>query len=130
MILPPMTPSYVLQSLFIYFLYALYCCPSSFLPYLLSTSCVLCSNCTLKTFLYSHSCTTFLAKIDTPLCGMYYGYPHHQNGLGHMLKSPNESCEASVILELVQSQGRKLKNPNENDFLSSCFTFQSELVSV
>ena len=86
-------------------------------------------NCKLKTLVYSHSTGTphFLVKTSTPLCGKFYGFLHHQNRPGHMLKPPNESCERSVFLELVLSQERKSKNSNVNNFLSSCFTFQSEL---
>ena len=82
------------------------------------------SNCKL---VYSRRYAAVLVKNNTPLCGKFYGYPHHQNRLGHMLKAPNESCETSGFLELVPSQGRKSKNSNMNNFLSSCFRFQSEL---
>ena len=82
------------------------------------------SNCKL---VYSRRYSVFLVKNNTPLCGKFYGYPHHQNRLGHMLKPPNESCETSVILELVPSQERKSKNSTVNNFLSSCFRFQSKL---
>ena len=85
---------------------------------------LICSNCKL---VYSRRYSAFLVKNNTPLCGKFYGYPHHQNRLGHTLKPANQSCETSVILELVPSQGRKLKNSNVNYFLSSCFRFQSEL---
>ena len=80
-------------------------------------------NSSCKT-VYSHRYAAFLVKNNTPLCGKFYGYPHHQNKLGHMFKPPNESCETSVILELVPSQGRKSKNSIVNNFLSSCFRFQ------
>ena len=85
------------------------------------------SNCKLKTLVYSRRYAAFLVKNNTLLCGKFYGYPHHQNRLGHMLKHPNESCETSAFLELVPGQGRKSKNSNVNNFLSSCFTFQSKL---
>ena len=51
------------------------------------------SNCKRKT-IYA----AFLVKNNIPLCGKFYGYPHHQNRLGHMLKPSNESCETSVFL--------------------------------
>ena len=51
------------------------------------------SNCKL---VYSRTCVAFLVKNNAPLCGKFYGYPHHQNRLGRMLKPPNESCEISV----------------------------------
>ena len=72
-------------------------------------------NCKRKTLVYSLRYTAFLVKNNTPLCGKF----HHQNRLGHMLKPPNESCETLVFLELVPSQGRKSKNSNVNNFLSS-----------
>ena len=31
------------------------------------------------------------------LCGKFYDYHHHQNGLGHMFKPPNDSFETSVF---------------------------------
>ena len=80
-------------------------------------------NCKRKTLVYSLSCASFLVKNNIPLCGKFYGYSHHQNRLGHMLKHPNESSETSVFLELVPSQGRKLKNSNVNNILRSCFQF-------
>ena len=40
----------------------------------------------------------FLVKNNTPLCGEFFGYHHHQNRLGHMLKLPNESFETSGFL--------------------------------
>ena len=43
-------------------------------------------------------------KNNIPLCGTFYGYSHHQNRLGHMLKPPNESCEASVFLTRSKSR--------------------------
>ena len=76
---------------------------------------------------YSRRYAAVLVKNNKPLCGKFYGYTHHQNRLGHMLKPPNESCEMSVFVELVPSQGRKSKNSNVNNFLSSCFRFLSEL---
>ena len=79
-------------------------------------------NCKRKTLVHSLSCAAFLVKNNIPLCGKFYGYPHHQNRLSHMLKSPNESCETSVFLELVPSQGRKSKNSNVNNF-PSCLKF-------
>ena len=45
--------------------------------------------------MYSHRYTTFSSENNTRLCGKFYGYPHHQNGPGHMLKPPNESFETS-----------------------------------
>ena len=36
-------------------------------------------------------------KNNVLFCSKFYGYPHHQNRLGHMLKPPNESCETSVF---------------------------------
>ena len=80
-------------------------------------------NCKRKTLVYSLRYAAVLVKNNIPLCGKFYGYPHHQNRLGHMLKPPNESCETSGFLELVPSQGRKSKNSNVNNFLSSCFEF-------
>ena len=43
-----------------------------------------------------------------------------------IIKSGQKDTEANIQL-VVPSQGRKSKNSNANDFLSSCFTFQSEL---
>ena len=80
------------------------------------------SNCKL---VYSRKYAAFLVKNNAPLCSKFYGYPHHQNRLGHMLKPPNESCETSLFLELVLSQGRKSKNFKVNNFLS--MRFHSEL---
>ena len=80
-------------------------------------------NCKSKTLVYSLRYAAFLVKNNIPLCGKFHGHPHHQNRLGHMLKPPNESCETSVFLELVPSQGRKSKNSNVNNFLRSCFKF-------
>ena len=74
-------------------------------------------NCKLKLLCIPIGTPHFLAKNNTLLCGKFYGYPHHQNGLGHMLKLPNESFETSVFLELVLSQRKKIKK------------FQSERVS-
>ena len=65
----------------------------------------------------------FLVKNNAPLCGKFYGYHHHQNGLGHMLKPPNEIFETSAFLELDPSQRGKSKNSNGNEFISSCFAF-------
>ena len=79
--------------------------------------------------MYSHRHITFFSekKQHTIMCKLY-GYLHHQNRPGYMSKPPNESFEtSSSLLELVSSQGRKSKNSIANDFLSSCFTFQSKL---
>ena len=78
-------------------------------------------NCKRKTLVYSLRYAPVLVKNNIPLCGKFY--PHHQNRLGHMLKPPNESCETSIFLELVPSQGRKSKISNVNNFPSSCFKF-------
>ena len=64
-------------------------------------------NCKRKNLVYFLRYAAFLVKNNIPLCGKFYGYPHHQNRLGHMLKPPNERCETSVFLELVPSQGKK-----------------------
>ena len=81
------------------------------------------SNCKRKTLVYSRRYATCLVKNNVLFCSKFYGYPHHQNRLCDMLKPPNESCETSVFLELVPSQGRKSKNSNVNNFLSRCFKF-------
>ena len=81
------------------------------------------SNCKRKTLVYSRRYAAFLVKNNIPLCGKLYGYPHHQNRLGYMLKPTNESCETSGFFYLVPSQGRKSKNSDVNNFLSSCFKF-------
>ena len=78
---------------------------------------VLCSNCRPKTFVYSHKYTTFSSKKHTPLYGKFYGYLHHQNGLGHTLKSPNESCETSVsVWNYFQVKGGNRKIPTQTTF--------------
>ena len=61
------------------------------------------SNCKRKALVYCHRYAAFLVKNNIPLCGKFYGYLHHQNRPGHMSKPPNESCETSVFLELVES---------------------------
>ena len=94
----------------------------SFLPFLLTTGLNLLKLQTKSSSVFPQVCL-ILVKNNIPLCGKSYGYPHHQNRLGHMSKPPNESCETSVFLELVPSQGRKSKNSNVNKFLSSCFKF-------
>ena len=53
-----------------------------------------------ETLTYSHRYTTFSSENNTLLCGNFYGYHHHQNRLGHMLKPPNKRFEASVFVEL------------------------------
>ena len=62
--------------------------------------------------MYAHRYTTFSSgKLNNaPLSGEFYGYHHHQNGLGHMLKPPNESFETSDFWNYA------------HEFLSSCFT--------
>ena len=97
-------------------------CPLFFLPFLLTTGLNLLKLQTKSSCVFPQVCR-ILVKNNIPLCGKFYGYPHHQNRLGHMSKPPNESCETSVFLELVPSQGRKSKNSNLNKFLSSCFKF-------
>ena len=81
------------------------------------------SNFKRKTLVYSRRYAAFLVKNDIPLCGKFYGYLNHENRIGSMLKPPNERCKTSVFLELVPSQGRKTKNSNVHNFLSSCFKF-------
>ena len=72
-------------------------CSLSFLPFLLTTGLNL-LELQAKSFLcISRRYAAFLVKNNAPLCGKFYGYPHHQNKLGHMSKPPNESCETSVF---------------------------------
>ena len=97
-------------------------CPLFFLPFLLTTGLNLLKLQT-KSSVYSRRYAAFLVKNKVPLCGKFYGYPHHQNKLGHMSKHPNESCETSVFFGTNPSQGEKSKNSNMNKFLSSCFKF-------
>ena len=69
------------------------------------------SNCKLKSLVYSSRYAAFLMTNNIPLCGKFYGYPHHQNRLGHLLKPPNESCETSVFWNWFQVKGGNLKIP-------------------
>ena len=88
---------------------------------------LICSNCKLKTLVYSRRYDAILVKNNKPFCGKFHSSPHHRNRPGHVLKRPMKSCETLVFLELVPGEGRKSKNSNVNNFLSSYFTFQSEL---
>ena len=76
-------------------------------------------NCKRKTLEYSLRYAAFLVKNNIPLCGKFYGYPHHQERLAHLLNPWNESWETSASLELVPCQGRISKNSNMNNFLSN-----------
>ena len=60
---------------------------------------VLCSNCKLKLSCIPIGTPHFPVKnnIQLCICGMLYGYFHQQNWQGHVLKSPNQSCETSVF---------------------------------
>ena len=98
--------------LFTYSLYdPLYCCPPSFLRFLLSTGLQqtrsqrnkpqhVARAHTLFKMQTKNSCVfpqvypNLQVKNNTSSCGKFHGYLHHQNGLGHMLKPPitNESC--------------------------------------
>ena len=130
----------LVRSLFMYSLYdPCHYCPQSFLAFLLNTGGQQIRSQmneplrearahTLFKLQTKLSCILtgipyFLVKNNTPLFGKFFGHHHHQNGLGHMLKPPNESFETSVFLELVPSQKRKSKKSNAKEFLSTCFTF-------
>ena len=72
----------------------------------------------------------FLVKNNTPLCGKFYSYPHHQNGLGHMLNFRTKASRRRSFWNYFQVKEGNKNNFKANEFLSSCFTFYSEKIRI
>ena len=103
--------SAMIYTIFVYILlvWSLLLLSESFLPFLLSTSCTLFKLQPKKLLCIPTGTPHFLVKNNKSLCVKFYGYPHHQNRLGHMSKPPNESCETSGFFLTSSKSREKIK---------------------
>ena len=88
---------------------------------------VLCSNCKLKTFVYSYRYTTFSSEKQYTVMWQVLRLSPSPERARPYVEFSERKLQDFGFLELVPSQGRKPRNSNANDFPSSCSAFQSEL---
>ena len=98
----------------------------SFLPFLLTTGLNLLKLQTKNSCVFPQVRRIFSKKQYTVMWQVLWLSPSPEQARPYVEASKQKLRDVS-ILGLVSAQGRKSKNSNVNNFLSSCFTFQSEL---
>ena len=98
------------------------CCPSCFLSFLLTTRLNLLILQTKSSCVFPQVRRIFSEKQYTVMWQVLWSSPSPEQARPYVQASERKLRDVG-FLELVPSQGRKSKNSNVNNFLSSCFKF-------